>query len=166
MARRIDYSARYQHSPEQVYAALADRSYWEARVEEMRKHSENHVEHFEVTDSGIDLVLHHILPRTDLPDIAQTVMKKDLVITRKESYGAFGDTVTGTYEASIPAGPGNLSGTMELFATDTGSTLRTTSEAKVFIPFIGAKLEQLMLINLVDLFRTEAQVTATWLAAR
>ena len=52
MARRIDYSARYQHSPEQVYAALADRSYWEARVEEMRKHSENHVEHFEVTDSG------------------------------------------------------------------------------------------------------------------
>ncbi len=53
-----------------------DRSYWEARVEEMRKHSENHVEHFEVTDSGIDLVLHHILPRTDLPDIAQTVMKE------------------------------------------------------------------------------------------
>ena len=72
--------------------------------------------------------------------------------------------VTGTYSASIPAGPGSLGGTMALFGTDTGSTLRTSSEAKVFIPFVGGKLEQLMLVNLVDLFRTEAQVTADWLA--
>ncbi|WP_415394621.1 DUF2505 domain-containing protein [Rhodococcus globerulus] len=166
MARRIDYSARYQHSPEQVYEALTDRGYWDARVEEMRKHSENRVEHFEVSDSGIELVLHHVLPRTDLPDIAQTVMRNDLIITRTESYSPFGDTVTGTYEASIPAGPGSLTGTMELFGTETGCTLRTSSEAKVHIPFVGGRLEELMLTNLVDLFRTEAQVTATWLAAR
>jgi hypothetical protein len=132
----------------------------------MRKHSENRVEHFEVSDSGIELVLHHVLPRTDLPDIAQTVMRNDLIITRTESYSPFGDTVTGTYEASIPAGPGSLTGTMELFGTETGCTLRTSSEAKVHIPFVGGKLEELMLTNLVDLFRTEAQVTATWLAAR
>ncbi len=55
---------------------------------------------------------------------------------------------------------------MELFASDGGSTLRTTSEAKVFLPFIGGKLEQLMLVNLVDLFRTEAEITADWLARR
>lgn len=100
----------------------------------MRKHSENRVEHFEVSDSGIELVLHHVLPRTDLPDIAQTVMRNDLIITRTESYSPFGDTVTGTYEASIPAGPGSLTGTMELFGTETGCTLRTSSEAKVHIP--------------------------------
>ncbi|MFD4467982.1 DUF2505 domain-containing protein [Rhodococcus sp. NPDC058505] len=164
MARRIDYSARYTHSPEKVYAALTDRDYWEARMIELRKFSDNDVESFEVTDSGVDLVFHHVIPRSSLPDIAQTVMKKDMIITRKEHYSAFGDPVTGTYEASIPAGPGSLSGTMSLFGTDTGSTLRTSSEAKVFIPFVGGKLEQLMLVNLVDLFRTEAQVTADWLA--
>lgn len=164
MARRIDYSARYTHSTERVYAALTDRDYWEARMIELRKFSDNHVESFEVTDTGIDLVFHHIIPRSALPDIAQTVMKKDMVITRKEHYGAFGEHVTGTYEASIPAGPGSLTGTMSLLGTDTGSTLRTSSEAKVFLPFVGGKLEQLMLVNLVDLLRTEAQVTADWLA--
>ncbi|MFC9787395.1 DUF2505 domain-containing protein [Rhodococcus sp. NPDC127528] len=164
MARRIDYSARYTHSAEKVYAALTNRDYWEARMIELRKFSDNHVESFEINDSGIDLVFHHIIPRNTLPDIAQTVMKKDMVITRKEHYSPFGEPVAGTYEASIPAGPGSLSGTMSLFTTDTGSTLRTSSEAKVFIPFVGGKLEQLMLVNLVDLFRTEAQVTADWLA--
>jgi hypothetical protein len=164
MARRVDYSARFEHPAEVVYAALGDADYWEARMEEMRKYSENHVESLAVTDDGIDLVLHHVLPRKDLPDIAQTVLKKDLIITRKEKYTPFGEPVTGTYEASIPGGPGSLTGTMELFSTDTGCTLRTTSEAKVFIPFVGGKLEQLMLVNLVDLFRTEAEVTASWLA--
>jgi len=164
MARRIDYSARFDHPAEKVYAALSDRDYWEARMEEMRKYSENHVETLTVTDDGIDLVLHHVLPRRDLPEIAQTVLKKDLIITRREKYTPFGEPVTGTYEASIPAGPGSLTGTIELFTTDTGCTLRTSSEAKVFLPFVGGKLEQLMLVNLVDLFRTEAEVTAAWLA--
>ncbi|QCQ92363.1 DUF2505 domain-containing protein [Rhodococcus sp. SGAir0479] len=164
MARRIDYSARFDHPAEKVYAALSDPDHWEARMEEMRKYSENHLESLKVTDDGIDLVLHHVLPRRDLPDIAQAVLKKDLVITRKERYTPFGEPVTGTYEASIPAGPGSLTGTMELFSTDTGCTLRTTSEAKVFLPFVGGKLEQLMLANLVDLFRNEAAITAAWLA--
>lgn len=166
MARRIDYSARFDHPAERVYAALSSPDYWEARMEEMRKYADNagNLVSHEVHDGGIDLVLHHVLPRKDLPEIAQTVLKKDLIITRKERYTPFGDPVTGTYEASIPAGPGSLTGTIELFRTDTGCTLRTSSEAKVFIPFVGGKLEQLMLINLVDLFRTEAEVTASWLA--
>jgi len=164
MARRIDYSARYKHTPKEVYNAFTNRDYWDARIEEMRKYSENHIEHFEVTDDGIDIVLHHILPRSELPEIAQTVMKKDMVITRTESYTPFGEPTTGTYEASIPAGPGSLTGTMKLFATETGCTFRTSSEAKVYLPFIGGKLEQLMLVNLIDLFRAEAEITETWLS--
>ena len=164
MARRIDYSARYTHPAEKVYSALTNRDYWEARMVELRKFSDNHVESFEVGDDGIDLVFHHIIPRDTLPDIAQTVMKKDMVITRKESYTPFGEPTTGTYEASIPAGPGSLTGTMKLFATETGCTFRTSSEAKVYLPFIGGKLEQLMLVNLIDLFRAEAEITETWLS--
>ncbi|MCX5041810.1 DUF2505 domain-containing protein [Aldersonia sp. NBC_00410] len=165
MARRLDYSARYPlHTTREVYDALTSRDYWEARVEEMRKYSPNHVASFQVDDSGIELVLEHILPRTELPEMAQTVIRKDMVITRKESYSAFGDgEVTGKYEAAIPAGPGSLTGTMRLFATDTGATLRTSSEAKVYLPMIGPRLEQLMLVNLVDLFRAEAEFTERWL---
>ncbi|WP_072804342.1 DUF2505 domain-containing protein [Rhodococcoides yunnanense] len=164
MARRMNYSARFTHSTEQVYAALSSRDHWNARVEEMKKYSHNELKSFEVTDTGIDIVMHHIIPRTELPDIAQTVMKKDMVITRNVHFDPYEDTTEGKYDASIPAGPGSLKGTTSLFATETGSTLRTSSEAKVFLPFVGGKLEQLMLVNLRDLWRGEGEVTADWLA--
>lgn len=164
MARRLDYSARYQlHTTQAVYGVLADRDYWEARIEEMRKYSENEVISVESDSDGIDVVLHHILPRETLPDIAQAVMRKDMVITRKERYGPFGPEVEGTYSASIPAGPGSLNGKMHLFPTDTGCAMRISSEAKVFIPMVGPRLEQLMLVNLVDLFKAEAEITQRWL---
>ena len=166
MARRLDYSARFPlHTTEELYAALRSRDYWEARVAEMRKHApHNEVISHEVSEDGIDVVLAHTLPREMLPEIAQTVMRKDMVITRKESYSEFGEPTTAKYEASIPAGPGSLTGTMELFTTETGCTFRTSSEAKVYLPFIGGKLEQLMLVNLIDLFRAEAEITDKWLS--
>lgn len=169
MARRLDYSARYPlHTSKEVYEALTTRAYWEARIEEMRKYTpENEVISHEVTDSGIDVVLHHTLPREMLPEIAQTVMRKDMIITRKESWGPFdGQQAEGKFSASIPAGPGSLGGTIKLFPTETGSTVRFSSEAKVFIPMVGPRLEQLMLVNLVDLFRAEAEETVRWLEER
>ncbi|MEV5651878.1 DUF2505 domain-containing protein [Nocardia sp. NPDC052254] len=164
MARRLDYSARYPlHTTKEVYSALSSREYWDARMEEMRKHSPNEVVTLQADSNGIELEVRHILPRDMLPDIAQTVMRKDLVITRKETYGPYGPEVSGEFSASVPAGPGTLTGTMRLFATDTGATLRTSPLAKVFIPMLGPKLEQMMLINLVDLFRAEAEFTQQWL---
>lgn len=164
MARRMNYSARFTYSTEQVYAALSSRDHWDARIEEMKKYSHNELKSFEVGESGIDVVMHHIIPRTELPDIAQTVMKKDMVITRNVHFDPYSETTEGKYDASIPAGPGSLKGVTSLFTTDTGSTLRTSSEAKVFLPFVGGKLEQLMLVNLRDLWRGEGEVTADWLA--
>ena len=91
-------------------------------------------------------------------------MKKDMIITRNVHFDPYTETTEGNYDASIPAGPGSLKGVTSLFATETGSTLRTSSEAKVFLPFVGGKLEQLMLVNLRDLWRGEGEVTADWLA--
>ena len=82
---------------------------------------------------------------------------------RNVHIGPYSETTEGHYDASIPAGPGSLKGVTSLFPTDTGSTLRTSSEAKVFLPFVGSKLEQLMLVNLRDLWRGEGEVTADWL---
>ncbi|WP_028477143.1 DUF2505 domain-containing protein [Nocardia sp. CNY236] len=166
MARRLDYSARYPlHTTKELYAVLSDPDYWHARMAEMRKYSPSHdVARLDAGDGGIDIELNHVLPRDMLPEIAQTVMRKDMVITRKENYGAYEpEEITGKYSASIPAGPGTLRGTMRLFPTETGCTLRYSSEAKVFIPMVGPRLEQLMLVNLVDLLRAEAEFTTQWL---
>ncbi|MFF0545624.1 DUF2505 domain-containing protein [Nocardia thailandica] len=166
MARRLDYSARYPlHKTEELYAALANRDYWEARVAEMRKLTpDNEVVSHEVSDSGIEVVLNHVLPREMLPEIAQTVLRKDMVITRKESWGPFdAEETEGRFSASIPAGPGSLTGDIRLFPTETGATMRFSPVAKVFIPMVGPRLEQLMLVNLVDLFRGEQEETLRWL---
>ncbi|QLY32238.1 DUF2505 domain-containing protein [Nocardia huaxiensis] len=164
MPRRLDYSARYPlHTTKEVYAALMNRDHWDARIEEMRKYSPNDILSLDAGDSGIRVVLRHVLPRDTLPEMAQAVMHKDMVITRREVYSPFGPEVTGEYTAEIPGGPGTLGGTMRLFPTETGCTLRTSSQAEVRIPFFGRKLEQVMLVNLIDLFRAEAEVTKTWL---
>lgn len=169
MARRLDYSARYPlHTTKELYEALSTRAYWEARCAEMRKHTPgNEVVDVTASDSGIEVVLHHTLPRDMLPEIAQSVMRKDMIITRKETWAPFDEEeTTGKFSASIPAGPGSLGGSIRLFPTETGCTMRFSSEAKVYIPMVGPRLEQLMLVNLVDLFRAEAEETVRWLEAR
>src|SRR5262245_39042791 len=146
MARRLDYSARYPlHTTKELYAALGDRAYWDARMEEMRKYSPNEITSLTAGDGGIEVEVRHVLPRDMLPETAQAVMRQDMVITRTETYGPFAPEVTGEYVAAIPAGPGSLGGTMRLFPTETGCTLRTSSTAKVFIPMLGPKFEQMML---------------------
>ncbi|WP_132992310.1 DUF2505 domain-containing protein [Gordonia zhaorongruii] len=166
MARRLSYSARYEHPAEKLYQAQMQRRYWDALMEGFRELTPiSNVEEFESSDAGMRVVLKQTLTREMLPPIAQTVMMKDMIITRVETLGAFDAASTeGTYTASIPAGPGSLNGEQELFPTESGCTIRKTTEVKVFLPFINGKLEQLMLVNLVDLFRGEGEFTADWVA--
>lgn len=166
MARRLSYSARYPYPAEQVYQAQSTPRYWDEMMAGFEMFSPKcEVVDFTCDDSGLKAVLRQTIGRDQLPSIAQTVLKKDMIITREESLGIFDPDVTkGDYAASIPAGPGSLKGWQELFPTDNGCTLRKTSEVKVFVPFIASKLEQLMLVNLVDLFRAEAAYTKDWIA--
>lgn len=165
MARRLSYSARYTHPVEKIYEAQRTRKYWDdmmAGFQMISPHCE--VDEFESSDAGMRVVLKQTIGRDQLPPLAQTVLMKDMVITREETFGAFNPEKTvGTYNASIPAGPGSLTGSQELFPTETGCTLRKTTEVKVFIPFINGKLEQMMLVNVVDLFRAEAEYAADWI---
>ncbi|AFA72027.1 protein of unknown function DUF2505 [Gordonia polyisoprenivorans VH2] len=165
MARRLSYSARYAHPVEKLYEAQSSRQYWDdmmAGFQMISPHCE--VEDFRSDETGLKVVLKQHIGRDQLPPIAQTVLMKDMVITREESFGPFDpDNTKGNYTASIPAGPGNLQGWQELFPTETGCTIRKTTEVKVFIPFINGKLEQLMLVNLVDLFRAEAEYSKDWI---
>ena len=165
MARRLSYSARYTQSAEKLYQAQSIKQYWDdmmAGFQMISPHCE--VEDFRSDETGLRVVLKQTIGRDQLPALAQTVLMKDMVITREESFGPFDpDNTKGTYNASIPAGPGSLNGWQELFPTETGCTIRKTTEVKVYIPFVNGKLEQMMLVNLVDLFRAEAAATLRWL---
>ncbi|MFM9378987.1 DUF2505 domain-containing protein [Gordonia sp. VNK21] len=164
MARQLSYSARFTHPAEKIYKAHLERRYWDDMMAGFRMLTPiSEVEEFESGDDGMRVVLKQAITRDMLPPIAQTVMVKDMMITRVETLERFDDAQTpGTYTASIPAGPGSLTGEQVLVPTETGCTLRKTTQVKVFIPFVNGKLEQLMLVNLVDLFRAEGEFTSYW----
>ncbi len=164
MARRLSYSARYDFPAEKLHAAQLDERYWQELADGFTMLTPiSELTDFTSGPDGMRVELRQAITRDMLPPLAQTVMRGDLIITRVETLDAFSPEGTpGTYRASIPAGPGSLTGTQQLLSTDTGCTMRKTTDVKVFIPFVNAKLEQLMLLNLVDLFRAEAEYSQFW----
>ncbi|SKX86609.1 Protein of uncharacterised function (DUF2505) [Mycobacteroides abscessus subsp. massiliense] len=48
--------------------------------------------------------------------------------------------------------------------TDHGSQLRLSSTCKVYIPFIGGRLEDLILYHVNDLFRVEEGFITDWIS--
>lgn len=166
MPRCIEYSARLSGDASRTYAALADRAYWDGLMERLREFTPvSVVESFATGDDGVDLEMTQVIPREMMPTVAQTVMQSDLVITRHAHFGPFvaGGRTPGHFSATIPAAPGSLEGGIELTDQESGSLLLYTPEANVNIPFVGGKLEDIILENLVTLFDIEKNFTEHWL---
>lgn len=166
MPRRIEHSARLSGSAARTYAALSDRAYWDALMQRLREFTPvSVVESFAAGDGGVEVEMTQVIAREAMPAVAQTVLQTDLVITRRAHYGPFapGGITTGGFSATMPAAPGTLGGDITLADEDGGATLRYSAEAKVNIPFVGGKLEELILDNLVNLFAIEDEFTDHWL---
>lgn len=168
MSRRTVSTVNFPAPAEKIYQDFASRDYWETLMSAygwLTPVSEIHT--FTVTDNGIDVVLKQNLPRIYLPPIAQKVMLTDMVITRVQHFAPFDHrkgSAMGSYSASVPAGPGSFTGVCTLTDTDQGSQLKLSSTCKVYIPFIGGKLEDLILYHLSDLFRVEEGFIADWIS--
>jgi hypothetical protein len=124
---------------------------------------------FSSGERGTDIIFVQNLPRMYLPPIARTVMPVDMSITRKQHFDPYDhakNRAKGTYSASIPHGPGSFGGQYFLTDTDTdtGSRLRLASVCKVYIPFVGGALEDLILHHIKQLFDAEEAFTADWIA--
>jgi len=95
------------------------------------------------------------------------VIPVDMVITRSQHFDPYDHANNrggGTYAASLPHGPGRVSGQYFLTETDTGSRLRLASMCKVHIPFVGGALEDLILHSIKYLLDAEEAFTADWIA--
>ncbi|WP_255801955.1 DUF2505 domain-containing protein [Mycobacteroides abscessus] len=168
MSRRSVFTVNFPAPAEKIYQDFASRDYWETLMSAygwLTPVSEIHA--FSVTDGGIDVVVKQHLPRIYLPPIAQKVMLTDLIITRVQHFAPFDQrkaSAIGNYSASVVAGPGSFTGVCTLSDTREGSQLRLSSTCKVYLPFIGGKLEDLILYHLNDLFRVEEGFIADWVA--
>ncbi|MBB3037501.1 DUF2505 domain-containing protein [Hoyosella altamirensis] len=162
MARRTEYHKEFPFPAEKVFTAIATKQYWEDRLAAVGG-TNARVTSFSADDSGITVELEQFIPRSKLPSVAQTVIKNDMVIERKESWTKFDGTSTGELFATMKGGPGNVKGTRTLKADGDRSVVDATVEGRVSVPIVGGKLEKLVLQSLVDLYEKEDKFTADWI---
>ncbi|MCV7230267.1 DUF2505 domain-containing protein [Mycolicibacterium komossense] len=169
MGRRMDYTIAFDAPAEKIYRDLTSRPYWEALTDVyLALTPQAEVADFASAESGTDIVIKLFLPRSELPPMARAVLPVDLVITRVQHFDPFdtaANQATGTYRATVPAGPGHLDGRYFLTEADGGdrSQLRLASECKVHLPLVGGTLEQLILSNITTMFDAEEAFTADWI---
>jgi hypothetical protein len=164
----MDYKISFDAPIEKIYQDFTSREYWETLMDSYRWLTPlSEITRFATDETGTDIVFRQNLPRMYLPAIARTVMPVDMIITRHQHFDPYDhakNAAKGTYGASIPAGPGHFGGTYFLTETETGSRLRLASVCKVYIPFVGGRLEELILHHITELFDAEEAFTADWIA--
>ena len=168
MSRRLDYMVRFGAPSEKIYQDFTSRQYWEALMDAYRQLTpQSEITRFCCDGTGTHIVFTQNLPRAYLPPIARTVMPVDMIITREQHFEPYDHTrnrARGTYAASITAGSGHFGGKYFLTDNHDGSQLRLANVCKVWIPFIGGKLEDLILSNITRLFDAEEAFTADWVS--
>jgi hypothetical protein len=161
----MDYTLTFDAPAEKIYQDFTNRDYWQALMDVYQAFTPSEIRSFSSNDGGTDVEFVQVLPRSELPPIARTVMPVDMVITRTQHFDPYdhaANRATGTYSAAIPHGPGSFGGRYSLTDTSDGSTLRLASVCKVHIPFVGGALEDLILHHVKYLFDAEAAFTGDW----
>lgn len=154
--------------PETVYAAFSGEDYWQALMVRYCEYTQaSEITAFTSGDDGIDVVFRQVLSGSELPGIVRAVIPLDMVIDRHQHFTAFNDvnsTAAGHFEASVPRAPGRLDGTYALSDAPEGSRLLVAGRAKVSVPLVGGKLENLVLESMKNLLTLEEAFTADWIA--
>ncbi|MEU5842448.1 DUF2505 domain-containing protein [Rhodococcus sp. NPDC047139] len=163
MGSPIDHTANYSYPSTAVHAAFVDPQYWQTRLREVGGPGAA-VERVDSGDGGIELDLSQAIPAEHLPSVVTSIRPGDLVIRRHEAWGAFGDDrAEGKFSARVDGMPGEVSGSMTLLSDGAGSSVIIEGTVEVKIPFLGSKIEGMIVEQLIELFDAERRFTEQWL---
>jgi hypothetical protein len=164
----MEFTMSFGAPAEKIYADLTSIEFWNSAMDVYRANiPEAEVTSFSSDEGGTDIEFMHCVPRSELPPVARNLMPVDVVISRSQHFEPYDHTnnrALGTYTATVRHGPGELTGSLELTDTDDGSQLRIRSVCRVWIPVIGGKLEKLILDGLAEVFTSEEEFAADWIA--
>ncbi|MCV7421187.1 DUF2505 domain-containing protein [Mycobacterium yunnanensis] len=166
MPRSFDMAADYDGTVAQIHEAFADENYWLARLAESGADEATLDSIAADADGGLDVVTTQIMRADRLPAVVGQFHHGDLKIVREEAWTPVRDgRATATVKGTIPGAPATLSGTAELFGTDTGSRLAFHATVEVRIPLVGGKVENFVGAQLVGLLTAEQNFTTAWIKA-
>ncbi|KAA2264881.1 DUF2505 domain-containing protein [Solihabitans fulvus] len=164
MARRIEHLTTASWPADRVHHALVDPTYLRDRLAAIGGVGAELVAH-NAANGTVAYQLRQGVPAAELPSMARSFLGGDLVIKRVETWRTAGDGYEGTFEATINGVPGEVTGTMSLADTGSGgSELALRGQARVGIPLVGGKFEELIVEQVGKLLDKEAAFTMSWLA--
>lgn len=164
MASHTEITATVNYAPEKVHAALSDNAYWTYLAENLSSPA-GEVISFNNEGGRIDVELKQTLSTDTLPDAVKTLIKNDLVVVRKISWGPLaGDSAEATVNADVTGMPVTFAGTQKLAAAGDGSSLVTGADVTVNVPMMGAILEPKVAGAVDGLFQKEAALLQEYLA--
>ena len=166
MATQFDYRSTSTYPADEVYATMVDPDYLRARLAEIGGPGAALLEHSADTDTARYRLRHGIDPEK-LPSLIRTVLPREVVIERTETWRRQGvGDYTGDIRVTIPGTPGSATGAMRLRDTDGGSELHIRIEVTVNVPLLGGKVESMVSGHIKDLLASESAFTQQWLAQR
>ncbi|MFO6504989.1 DUF2505 domain-containing protein [Corynebacterium freneyi] len=164
MASHTEITANVNYAPEKVHAALSDNAYWTFLAENPSMPA-GEVVSFDNEGDRVNVEIKQTLATDALPDAVKTLIKNDLIVVRKISWGPLsGDTADATVTADVTGMPVTFSGTQKLSPAGDGSAIVTGADVTVNVPMMGAILEPKVAAAVDGIFQREAAVLQEYLA--
>ncbi|GGM69597.1 hypothetical protein GCM10012275_45060 [Longimycelium tulufanense] len=163
MATSTETAFDYPRPAAEVRAALVDEAYLRARLDELGGLDAELVVVEPSGDGGGKAVLRQGVPSDKLPSFVQAVVGGDLVIERTEVWQPTADGATATVHATVPRTPAVIDGTVVLTDHGEGCRARIRITATVKVPFVGGKVEAVVIDQVRTLLVAEHAFTVGWL---
>lgn len=163
MASPIDHTSHYSFPPAAVHAVFVDPQYWHSRLAEVGGPGAA-ARNLDAGDGTIELDLDQVIAAEHLPSMVTSIRPGDLVIARHEAWDVLdGDRASGRFSAGVEGMPGKVEGTFSLAPDEAGTAVVISGSVEVKIPFLGSKIEAMIVDQLVQLFDAEQKFTAGYL---
>lgn len=162
MATPINARQSFPASPERVRAMLLDPEYAILRAERtgaLRVSAEESTD----GDQGV-LAIERVLPTEDVPDFARPFVGESITLKERHIWGQLTDgSASGTIGVtfSLPVG---VKGTMTLAPEGEGTVVEIDGTISASIPFMGGKVEEMVLSQMQRYLKKEPEIGAEWLA--
>jgi hypothetical protein len=156
--RKVSVELRYPgRTVEQVRAMLADPAFRDAVCAH-----QGVVEHaVRIDDRGngaMTVEIERTYGADFVPSFARSFVGSSVRAVQRENWSA----TAATFDVAVPGKPAEVSGSISLVQQGTDAVESITAQAKVSIPLIGSKLEDLVVALIQSAFEAEHDVGLTW----
>lgn len=156
---QIRHELKYNASPLDVYAMLSDPAFRERVCQAMDTAS--HDIAVDRTELGVSVRIDMLQHTQGIPGFAKKIVGDSTRIIQSEQWVAAKGADLGV---EIPGKPGRIRGTITLSGDEFRTVETFVGEAKINIPLVGSKVENLIERLFIAGMDTEQRAGAKWLA--